>query len=765
MKAPSGRAVKVDTSLADFLFQLAPRVLKQITDADFYSAHPWLFAGIGAIARNVYGVPWEIREGKYGDVKGSRVLESHPWTVLFDKPCPILTRAQFWEALICYLNLPGGECFVVKEGRMGPLESENDIPTELWPLPGQRFTPTIENDIPVEWVYDAGDGKKLPFKPWQLVHLKKFNPRDPLRGLGPATVAGGAVRRTLLRDRYNEAFLVHDATPNGAFVSEEPLTTSQKDSLQKKLTDDNKGPDKKGRFAILSGGLKWVQIGSSHVDMAFKEQGEEDRDTTLGTIGVPKSEVGLEQDVNMVTGAGHLSRNVGFWIGTILPTMTLIEESLWPDLFRPFQNGTVWGQFNRRAIPALRGNRKELLEEFTRLQESGYTQREASEYLDLDLPPTEISDLRFIRQGLQPVDAVLAMAEGQDEEVPDPMDDAEEMPAMPEDEKPAAPEEEAAPLPHLIVGENIKALEAERGPLSEVEKVKIVRLVRGFLRARGPKAERYWSRVVRRTMIPAEPKFARRTRRYFMELRAEQLRRVKKLTLEPKRFLLLRERLLAAAPADLDALLRVFDEAESEWAADSKDRDTIEQVLFPRDKWDSRMKAVHHPVYVDVVSNAMDQAFVELGGNWSFDIADTKVVDVIAAREDILVKANGTIRRLLAREIEEGVKNGETIAQIQDRIKARFNSFSGARALTIARTEVAGATNSARHETFKGEGVEEHQWITARDEAVRESHREIDGTTVRIGAPFPNGLKYPGEVGAPAGEVINCRCVASPVVK
>ena len=58
------------------------------------------------------------------------------------------------------------------------------------------------------------------------------------------------------------------------------------------------------------------------------------------------------------------------------------------------------------------------------------------------------------------------------------------------------------------------------------------------------------------------------------------------------------------------------------------------------------------------------------------------------------------------------------------------------------------------------------QWLSARDEDVRESHVSEDGHVVKIGEPFPTtGLQFPSDPGGPPEEVINCRCVVLPVVK
>jgi hypothetical protein len=40
----------------------------------------------------------------------------------------------------------------------------------------------------------------------------------------------------------------------------------------------------------------------------------------------------------------------------------------------------------------------------------------------------------------------------------------------------------------------------------------------------------------------------------------------------------------------------------------------------------------------------------------------------------------------------------------------------------------------------------------------------LSGLVVERGQAFPNGCRFPCDPGGPAGEIINCRCVAAPVV-
>jgi hypothetical protein len=80
---------------------------------------------------------------------------------------------------------------------------------------------------------------------------------------------------------------------------------------------------------------------------------------------------------------------------------------------------------------------------------------------------------------------------------------------------------------------------------------------------------------------------------------------------------------------------------------------------------------------------------------------------------------------------------------------------------TIARTETGFIQESIKVRAAKKEGYTHHEWVNAPD--ARPSHQ--DQGVVKIGDKFPNGLRHPCELGAPAEEVINCRCTTVPIVK
>lgn len=123
-----------------------------------------------------------------------------------------------------------------------------------------------------------------------------------------------------------------------------------------------------------------------------------------------------------------------------------------------------------------------------------------------------------------------------------------------------------------------------------------------------------------------------------------------------------------------------------------------------------------------------------------------------------------TTREFIRAELSEGVRNGETIGQLAERVRICHTEMTPARSMLIARTEVINASNAASVAGAKASGAAvKKQWLASRDDRVRKDHEEADGQTLPLGEPFIVGgyqLMWPGDpsMGAPGKEVINCRC-------
>lgn len=119
------------------------------------------------------------------------------------------------------------------------------------------------------------------------------------------------------------------------------------------------------------------------------------------------------------------------------------------------------------------------------------------------------------------------------------------------------------------------------------------------------------------------------------------------------------------------------------------------------------------------------------------------------------------IRDIIAISIDKGY-GAERSAQL---LREHIRRMGIRRARVIARTEILTASNYGQYLGYKSLEIPlQKTWLTARDERVRRSHNGVNGQQRGLDEAFDvNGYKmlHPGDssLGAPAGELIQCRCV------
>lgn len=142
---------------------------------------------------------------------------------------------------------------------------------------------------------------------------------------------------------------------------------------------------------------------------------------------------------------------------------------------------------------------------------------------------------------------------------------------------------------------------------------------------------------------------------------------------------------------------------------------------------------------------------------------------VLEHTQRALTLTEATTRQALREVIARSIEEGEPLTQLIQRIDA-MPEFGLARAQTIARTESIGAYNFSTRDAWEQSGVvEEVEWLSARDSAVRETHANADGqTAAAVGGVFDVGgsaLRFPGDPAGDPSETVNCRCTLLPVLK
>jgi HK97 family phage portal protein len=191
--------------------------------------------------------------------------------------------------------------------------------------------------------------------------------------------------------------------------------------------------------------------------------------------------------------------------------------------------------------------------------------------------------------------------------------------------------------------------------------------------------------------------------------------------------------------------------------------------LLPRDFHRDVQKATE-PVIKRSVVEGGEALLIEMGRDATFDLADPNVQAAITRRQAMVGMSSNNFAYRLDETVGQAITDGSSGTQLRASVEELFD-MQQLHLRTISRTETSAAFNSGRMEAMQQIGVQRHQWLTAGDERVRDTHAALDGAIAIVGTNDWEGgggvvatsLRYPLDPTAPPGETINCRCVTIPV--
>ena len=166
--------------------------------------------------------------------------------------------------------------------------------------------------------------------------------------------------------------------------------------------------------------------------------------------------------------------------------------------------------------------------------------------------------------------------------------------------------------------------------------------------------------------------------------------------------------------------------------------------------------------------NYNDPDALMIRANWSIrdeHMIKNLIQDSLPEKTVNVAKDVAWNKKQINSSVLQGVVQGESIDKISKRLLPIVGNNETA-AIRTARTMVTGAENRGRldkYREYEENGVIMTKvWIATPDNRVRNWHLSMDGQEVPVDDTFTDGqgfeLDYPGDPGAPANTVYNCRC-------
>jgi len=799
-----------------FFRRFGPKGDGKVTDA--FKQMPWVFAGIQAVARLVSAIPLRVFKGPRpmlrhslvdpaafireriraaAQSKSNEVAENHPLVLLFDRPCPALTRAQHWQATAIH-EYRVGECTWIALGKGGQLRKAKEMPTELWPQNSRGWKPLKEDgsdgidsrtQMPAAW--KAG---QRTYKPESLVRFTWFDPDNPLRGMSPLDPAKVEIEADMAAGSFNRNFFTNGCNPGGIFKHPRSLTAPQRKDFLDAVNEENGGEDKAFSTLLLENGVDFAFNPRSQKDAEFIELRRGARDVELAVIGVQKAALSITDDLNYATALGQRRVLIE---NTVLPIIMDWEDAINGQLLGDIEGGAYWVEFDLSAIAALQEDIQPKAATASILFGLGYSRDEVNKRLKLGFDEDPATDVRggpgagmdaglaldaptpaaapttdpkaglasVVAGGGSAQDAALNGAQTQGlidiaksvqagELAPataiaiivaayPTIDAAEAGTIVNPAATSAADKPNTEPPPMMATPDPTPAGKGSEGAPPRM--AELMARASPWDRAIG-EAEMLIARTdldpaaflrawKQRVTPPLETLVAEFVRSYFGKLQRAQ---VAKLTEYAKSLKL-----------------------ETLTAAD------IEHILFARAEWDQALKDILGPPLKKVMTAAGKRLAKEIKVD-VVPVNNPAMLELHARKLGTLVKVNATTRRVVRSQLIEGTAASETIDELRMRLNDTFDEGLGGndRALRVARTETGMMTQATRNQGMRDAGIDKHKWFSVLGPDTRDDHRNEHGHVVAIGDAFPiTGLHHPLEMGAPPEQVVNCDCDALAVLE
>ena len=667
-----------------------------------YERNSVVYACINLIANTMASITWCLYQKQ-----GSESMEvddpEHPLLKLLNRPSQRKAGARFTQDVVKFWLITGNSFIWANRIGQQPRELITLRPDRVDIYPGKTLE-SIDH-----YVYNDGKGTVIdPMAAEDVLHLTLFQGyANEYYGLSPLLVGSLLIDTDNNAVNWNRNLIGNRGKPDSIFSFKGELSEEQHTAFRAKLDELYSGSTNSGKPLISSGGeFTYQQLGNTPQEMDFMAS------TTMNTrricqiYGVAPELVG---DAQSKTFANAKEARLALVESSVFPLMDTLQDEFNRWLAPQFGEG-LYLEYDKDSVDVISEKRQDkaaglAIADWLSINEK----REAMGYDTFSDPQADVPERLLQVQiiGMQDQQQQDEQNQNPNPQPNPPSDDPNnpnpDVPAKPP-EKPLTPDENTpADTAKSIVSINAKLLNLD----TEEKKVA------------------FWTRMdAQRRALEAGN--AKRFSQHFTQERG-------RVTLAFRTGG--EESAIAVVKARKAPLRKLYEKVYLETG----------QLFFKRARSTLGSKAIQRKD----LGTALRGMIAYIG-----DVVQTKVDQV----------TDTTIDKLTA-ILRKGILGGDSTDTIVDGINSLYDDqFAKSRSQALAVTETGGAVNMGT--TFGAESTEktlQKQWITQRDDAVRDMHADADGQLVELDGLFDVGgeeLEFPCDAshGASASNLSNCRC-------
>lgn len=695
---------------------------KSVSEKLIRSYYGWVYANVSAIAEEISKIDFELY--KVTIVKGEPTfneIKSHPLLDLLDKPNRFTTASQLFYLSQANLELTG-DCFYLLDR---PTQ-----PTQMVMLQPDKVTinlgdPRVGEDIIESYTYkDTVDGKSIEttYQPEYIIHMKTPNPSNPFRGKSVVEAAATTIDTSNQAQEFLKVFFDNAAVPNFALSSDQRITDEDVKRIQRQLRSKYGGVRNAFKTMILGGGLKPVTIQQTGQQMQLIELLDSTRDTIMAMFKNTKSSLGIVDDVNRANAEASL---LSWKESVIRPKMQRITDTLNEFLVPSFGSNLVLG-FCDPVPESEDEDIAKIKDLYSGAQRQVMSLNEAREILDL--PPVKGSENDLVAQPSQYQPIQLASLPASLKSVNldrhyrrikfwEHLEEQRQLYAA------------AKKLATKVVAASPKKTKSSVTPPTKTAVVDNGLAARDYQDFNFHEATEYWSKQIHLTEV-VEQRFEDKIGVFITKLADETIKNLHRIV--PKNY--------------------------------KKGKGVTVKALEPFNE-DLAIKSgvdLFTPLSQEIAELAGSEAYKLLELNTLYNPTRKLRANIERSVKEFTQSFVSTDRDKLVSIIEEGMKQGSSIPQIEREIRDSFEQYGKNQTRLIARTETLRASNAGQLDAYKQSGVvDQKQWYTARDADVCPECAALDGQIQTLSGSFFKS-DYLGGDQPPLHP--RCRCVMLPVL-
>ena len=239
------------------------------------------------------------------------------------------------------------------------------------------------------------DGRAVPIRREDIMHVKLPNPMDPLEGMGYGLSPLSAAARNTDVDNsvthFLQLFFKQGVVLPGVLSTDARLDEKTLARIKRQWADMYGGYQQwASQVGVLEAGTEYQRIGLTFEEMGFETLDERNESRILGPFGVPPILTGTRLGLNRATYANYKEARQAFWEDTMVPETELFQTDLRYYLSIPDQEWFVG--FDLSRVPAFQEIRNQQQVQFASGWEMGAITR--NEYRrKLNLTPVDDGDV------------------------------------------------------------------------------------------------------------------------------------------------------------------------------------------------------------------------------------------------------------------------------------------------------------------------------------------------------------------------------------